>query len=370
MRAGDGRRESRMDRREEARPAQAGARVDVKKEVAQMLLEAMQAGDTPWQKPWSATAMRPTNLATANGYRGINRCLLGLAGGAIASRTGIADGRWATYRQAAAHGWQVRKGERGTGIVKVVELGADREVQNAEGSRGARGESGEERSDRSRFVLRRYVVFNAQQMDGVPEMEVASGQAFDPMDRAAAVIEALKAKTGLIVVHGGNDACYVPSLDEVRLPHRRSFRDERSYRLCALHEAGHSTLSPKRLDRREALGQKWGDEAYAMEELRAELCSVFCHAELAVGSGASGRSSSDMFSMGDAHIANHAAYLKHWLHAIRADPMAIFTAAKDAELMADYMLGIEREFSAMARHEQWIAEYESVESERKAERDR
>lgn len=338
-------------------------RVDVKAQVAKLMIEAMLASETPWQKPWSATAMRPTNLTTQNGYRGINRCLLGLAGGAIASRTGIADPRWATFKQAAAQGWWVRKGERGTGIVKVVELGGDGEGRGADVPRESAGGGGpEERSDRKRFVLRRYVVFNAQQMEGVPEMEVASGPAFDPMDKAAAVIEALKAKTGLIVVHGGNDACYVPSLDEVRLPHRKSFKDEHAYRLCALHEAGHSTLSPNRLHRREALGHKWGDEAYAMEELRAELCSVFCHAELSAGSGVASSASADMFSMGQAHIANHAAYLRHWVRAIRSDPMAIFTAAKDAELMADYMLGMEREFSAMGRHADWFAEYESAEA--------
>ena len=89
-------------------------RIDVKSEVARTLIDAMERGDTPWQKPWSAQALRPTNPTSDNGYRGINRLLLALSG--------RADPRWMTYQQAQAKGWQVRRGEKGTAIVKLVEL--------------------------------------------------------------------------------------------------------------------------------------------------------------------------------------------------------------------------------------------------------
>ena len=72
------------------------------------------------------------------------------------------------------------------------------------------------------FSLRRYAVFNAEQIDGVPPLK-ASETLFDPVSKAEAVIPAIKEKTDLLVVHGGTDACYVPASDEIRLPTKSHF---------------------------------------------------------------------------------------------------------------------------------------------------
>jgi antirestriction protein ArdC len=305
------------------------ARVDVKSQVAQALIEAMERGDTPWQKPWHAQAMRPMNPTSNNAYRGINRILLALSG--------RADPRWMTYQQAQANKWQVRKGERGTPIVKLVEVAPkDSAVENS----GSPAES-----PRRSFVLRRYTVFNTQQIDGVPELGAPAPLDFNPVEKAEAVIAALKEQTGLIVVHGGSQACYVPSLDEVRLPPKSAFKSVHDYYASAMHEAAHSTLSVKRLNRTEALSQKWGDEAYAVEELRAEICSAILAAETGVPTT-------------QTHIDNHGAYLRSWIKAVASDPMAIFSAAKDAEAMAGYMLGLEKQRTALDEHKEWIEDYE------------
>jgi antirestriction protein ArdC len=168
----------------------AAQRMSVKHEVAQKIIDAMKTGDTPWQKPWRASAMKPINGVTDNAYRGINRVLLGLAGQAWS------DSRWVTFQQAAANGWQVRRGEKGQMIVKVVDLmspdrtarsgtgevsgaaGAGSEGQGADASQ----ESGQSEQP-SRFALKRYFVFNAQQVDGMPPMPEATGQTeFDPVN--------------------------------------------------------------------------------------------------------------------------------------------------------------------------------------------
>jgi antirestriction protein ArdC len=312
-------------------------RVDVKSDIARTLIEAMQRGDTPWQKPWSAQAMRPINPTSNNAYRGINRILLALSG--------RDDPRWMTYQQAHANKWQVRRGEKGTQIVKLVELSPRDASQGADaGGQGAE-QGGEEQ--RRAFALKRYTVFNAQQIDGVPEPQAASALEFDPIERAEAVMEALREQTGLLVVHKGSQACYMPELDEVRLPPKKKFNSVYDYYATALHEGAHSTLHAKRLDRKEALGKKWGDEAYAVEELRAEICSALLAAETGV-------------PMSQAHIENHAAYLKHWVKVVAADPMAIFSAAKDADLMASYMLGLEKQRTGMAAHDEWVNEYDNA----------
>ena len=323
---------------EEGKGSADAARADVKNEVARAVIEAMEAGNTPWQRPWSASAMRPMNPITGNAYRGINRILLGLA----------ASGRsnhFMTYRQAADKGWQVRQGAKGTMIVKVVEMGR-------EGSAAApeREEAASEEPGRAPRALRRYWVFNADQIDGIPAAEKQPQEpAFKPVERAEALMQALIEKTGLLVMHGTFEPCYIPSRDEIRLPHREAFNQSGAwgYHSVALHEAAHSSLHERRMNRREAIGKRWGDQAYALEELRAEICSAILASETGV-------------PMSAASIANHASYLSSWVKAIEGDPMAIFTAAKDAELMAEYLLALEASLRVDRHHTEWFCEYETV----------
>lgn len=310
---------------------------DVKSEIARTLIEAMARGETPWQKPWNAQTLRPTNPTSGNGYRGINRLLLAMSG--------RDDPRWMTYQQAQANKWQVRRGEKGMAIVKLVELSPN---QGAEA--GVDAESRQEAGGlRRAFALRRYTVFNAQQIEGVPELEAPAPLEFDPVERAESVMAALQEKTGLVVVHKCAHACYIPDLDEIRLPPKKKFNSVYDYYVTAMHEGAHSTLHAKRLDRKEALSKKWGDEAYAVEELRAEICSAILAAETGV-------------PMSQAHIDNHAAYLQSWLKVVAADPMAIFSAARDAEHMAGYMLDLEKQRTAIGQHQEWIAGYDNVRS--------
>jgi antirestriction protein ArdC len=361
-------------------------RVNVKSQVAQMLIDAMERGDTPWQRPWDAqqgSPMSAMNPTTGNAYKGVNRILLAIAG------AGFGSNHWMTYQQAAAKGWNVRKGEKGTMIVKVVEFdredragqaglgGRDAGSQgagggwsgNRSGKRGGNieGQSGhgnggsKEQGDQDRkaFALRRYFVFNAEQIEGMPQPEAEAGntESVSVAEKAEAVIAAMKERTGLLVIHGGDKAFYSPKLDEVRIPAKRSFRSEYDYFSTIFHEFSHSTLHEKRLNRTNAIGQKWGDSAYALEELRAEIASAI----LSDSTGLSARCSPESMK---AHVENHSAYLKSWIKAIEKDPMAVFSAAKDAEAMAEYVLEQERLFTALAPHKEWVAEYERVASQK------
>ncbi len=327
-------------------------RIDVKHEVAQRLIEAMEQGNTPWQKPWGATAMRPTNPTTNNVYKGINRILL--------SMSGYSSNLFLTYQQAAEKGWQVKKGEKGTMIVKVVEWSRDGSGKGGSGqdtgsaSPGGDAGAGQRSADRDQnksFALKRYFVFNAEQIEGFPMPESQPDKAFETVEKAEGVVEALKEKTGLMVIHGGDKAVYVPSLHEIRLPPRKSFLTEYDYFSTNLHECCHATLHEKCLNRSDAIGKRWGDAAYALEELRAEIGSAILCAE----TGVSARVSPEHVAR---HTEHHAAYLRSWIKAIQNDPMAIFSAAKDADRIAEYLLGLERERSAMAPHREWVEDYQ------------
>jgi len=326
-------------------------RVDVKAQVARTLIEAMERGDTPWQKPWRAESLRPANASTGNAYKGANRWLLALSG--------RSTNLWMTYRQAAEKGWQVRKGEKGTMIVKVVEVdrGGDGKEQGEGDAAGEARGAGKGKG----VALRRYWVFNADQVDGMPAAEEPAREPFEPIARAESVMEALKARTGLSIVHGGSAAFYSPQHDRVALPPRVAFDDPYSYFSTALHEGAHSTLHRKRMDRSDALAKKWGDEAYAMEELRAEMCSALVYAELAVGD------ESMRLKQTPEHLESHAAYLRHWVSALSRDPMAIFSAAKDAEKMADYLLALERDHASSKGNEEWLADYDRAWDAERAE---
>lgn len=317
-----------------------GGKLDVKSEVAKTLIEAMKEGRTPWQKPWSASAMRAMNPTSGNAYKGVNRILLSLSG--------RDDPRWMTYQQASQAGWQVRRGERGSPIVKLVEVarGSANEAGPMAGEGGGEASDGAPGKDGKAFALRRYTVFNASQIDGVPALEEqAPASEFATITRAESMLCALK-ETGLRVIHGGNQACYIPDRDEIRMPPRKAFHSVYDYYGTILHEGAHSTLHESRMDRREALSKRWGNEAYSLEELRAEICSAILASETGV-------------PISESHIRNHAAYLNSWIANLSRDPMAIFSAAKDAEAMAAYLLALEAKFVAAASVKDWVADYDT-----------
>ena len=303
-------------------------KIDVKSEVARTLIEAMKNNNTPWQKPWSTQAMLPMNPTSGNAYRGINRLLLSLSG--------RSDPRWMTYQQASKEGWQVMRGEKGTPIIKLVEL-----------SPGEPSKPEAEIQQQKRFALKRYTVFNAEQIEGPAPFEAPKPLLEgETIARAEGVMEALK-QTGLSILYGGSQAFYSPAMDEIHMPSKSAFHSIYDLYSTLLHEGAHSTLHSKRMNRTEAIAKQWGDEAYALEELRAEICSAILAAETGVP-----RSQSN--------IDNHAQYLNAWIKSLTKHPVALFSAAKDAELMATYMLSLEAKLSANAKHADWVAEYDTA----------
>ncbi|SHN40532.1 Antirestriction protein ArdC [Duganella sacchari] len=311
-------------------------KTDVKSEVARTLIEAMKQNNTPWQKPWNSQALLPMNPTSGNAYRGINRLLLSLSG--------RSDPRWMTYQQASTEGWQVRRGEKGSHIIKLVELSPG---HASDGEQAAEPGSSTDAHQQKRFALKRYTVFNAEQIEGLTPFEAPSPLAeSETIARAERVMEALR-QTGLSIAYSGNQAFYSPALDKIQMPPKASFHSTYDLYSTLLHEGAHSTLHVKRMNRTEAISKQWGDEAYALEELRAEICSAILAAETGVP-----RSQSN--------IDNHAQYLNAWIKSLTKHPMALFSAAKDAELMSAYMLNLEAKLTAQVAHQDWIAEYDQA----------
>lgn len=275
--------------------------------VTQRIIAALEAGTPPWQCPWRRVGAdaRPANATTGRPYRGVNVLLLNVQ----AMSCGYRSSRWLTYQQARAADAYVRKGEQGTLIVFFKM----REVDKASHPQ----EDGD--ADRRLVpLLKAFTVFNVDQVDGLPDdlmpapMEPGS---WEPLDAA----EHILTESGATVQHGGSKAFYAPGPDLIQLPPRAAFDCSGDYYATALHELTHWTGHPSRCNR--PLGRRQGIDAYAFEELVAEMGSAF----LSDYCGLIGR-------------VQHASYIASWLHALRNDKRLIFTAASQAQKAADYLL--------------------------------
>ena len=277
---------------------------DLYQAVTNRIIAALEAGTPPWICPWTDHGAPPSNLATGKPYRGINVLMLGIE----AMERGYADHRWVTFRQANELGARIRAGEHGTPIVFFTLKEVD--------DRPARDADTE--STRVVPLLRSYTVFNASQLEFLPERFAL--RAPPPVWQPIAEAEQLIHETGAVIRHGGNRAFYRPADDIIQMPPPAWFADTSAYYAVALHELTHWTGHPRRLDR--TLGRRHGIEAYAYEELVAEMGAAFLCAHV----GIPGR-------------LEHASYVSSWLDALRRDKRLIFTAAGAAQKAADYVLG-------------------------------
>lgn len=292
---------------------------DIYQEVTNTIIAELEQGAAPWVKPWkagscSAGAM-PYNAATGKRYRGVNIPLLM----AVAARYDAPA--FVTFKQALELGGHVRKGERGTTVVFWKFL----QVTKAGDTSAPDVDAAPELVP----MARAYTVFNIAQCDG---LQLRTVEAPKPINAGArsAELELAIANTGAAIAHGGDSAFYRSATDSIQLPNFEQFRDASNYYATAFHELAHWSGHESRLARK--LGNRFGSDAYAAEELIAELTAAFLCAEHGV-----------------AGELRHAGYLASWLKVLRNDKRAIFTAASKAQQSADYLnAAMERQSLALA----------------------
>ncbi len=287
-----------------------GDRTNLYSEITDKIIAELEAGRVPWVQPWGTTAAKaplglPKNASTDRQYSGINVLLLW---GAVIER-GFSGQSWLTFRQALSLGGNIRKGERGTTVVY-----ADRFVPEDE-KRRAR-ETGEDAQ--AIPFLKRFTVFNTDQCENLPE-DVATGAPPVPAGLIEPRVEALIAATGTDFHIGGNRAFYVPAHDYVQVPPPQAYFEPINWHRTALHELGHASGAPHRLNR--DFSGSFGSKKYAFEELIAEINAAFCCA-----------------SLGITPTVRHADYIGSWLEVLREDNRAIVRAASQASKAADWLL--------------------------------
>lgn len=279
---------------------------DTYQTVTDAIIRQLEAGVRPWAPRWEGGGVPPLPLRS-NGepYRGVN--VLVLWGAAMDK--GYTQRRWLTFNQARDLGAGVRKGEKASPVVYFNRI--TREQENP-----ATGDL----EERAIPFARLYSVFNVEQVDGLgPDwFETPRERSGGPEPIAAA--EAFFDAVGAEVRHGGGRAFYAPGPDRIQLPVLADFSDAEAFYATRAHETVHWTGHESRNAR--TFGKRFGDNAYAVEELVAEVGAAFLCADL--GLAAEPRE-------------DHASYLDNWLQVLKADKRAIFTAAGAAQAACDFI---------------------------------
>lgn len=292
----------------DAQPA--AGRASLYTEITERIIAELEAGRLPWVQPWGTSSTTaplglPRNVASGRTYSGIN--VLILWGAVFAG--GFSGQTWLTYRQALSLGGNVRRGERGTTVVYADRFVPDRERRRAR-------EDGDEAQPI--HFLKRFTVFNTDQCEGLSE-DIALAPPPIPAGLILPRAEALIRASGVEVRIGGDRAFYHLQRDYIQVPPPQAFFEPVNWHRTALHELGHSSGHPKRLNR--DLSGAFGSQKYAFEELVAEVASAFLCAALGI-----------------VPTVRHADYIGAWLEVLREDDRAIVRAASLASRASDYLL--------------------------------
>lgn len=265
--------------------------------ITERILEALAKGVVPWRKPWRTEA--PKNLVTGREYRGVNVLLL--------QSQPFESPHWLTFNQARDLRGTVKRGERGTPIVFW-------KITKDEDSSGKVSKN---------FLLRYFTVFNVAQCEGIEAPPAVERRSFNPIETCEEVLGSYFVPPS--IVHGGFQACYVPSEDEVRMPPRDRFVSAEEYYSTLFHELAHSTGAAHRLARKGVVDpSRFASHTYSFEELVAECGSAFLAAHTGIA---------------PATLENSAAYIASWAKKLRSEPRWIVEAAGHASRAADLILG-------------------------------
>lgn len=289
--------------------------MEERKKLVEKIIDNMKNGYVMPKPDWNREAFPDTrirNPVSGARYHGINMVRLYIE----TLEKGYTDGRWMTYKQAQSEGWQVKKGEQGVRCEKYIF------TKQVEEENPDTGEMEKKTIRLTKPMVNTFVVFNASQIEGIPEQEVAALEPLKP-DEILEMAELFQRSSACpIREEDQNRAYYSPGRDEIVLPNRNAFLDSQSFLATQLHEMVHSTGHPDRLNR--PLAGMFGSPGYAMEELRAELGAFFIQTDLNL-------------QFDTQHFNSHTQYLESWIGALEKDPNELFRAISDAQKASDFL---------------------------------
>lgn len=286
--------------------------------VTDRICQLMEQGIIPWNRPWATAATMGWSGQDGHAYSLLNQFLLADPQKKYKDFEEMLEdisGEWVTFKQALDRGGKVKKGEHGRRVVffKMV---------------NKKDEDGNE-TDELFPVITWSTVFKISQCEGIEQKFHTDADKlydFNADQTADEVANSYAAREGVTIkfVHG-NEACYIPAFDTVKMPLPEQFEDSAEYYSTLFHELVHSTGHQKRLNRIKTAAAH-GKEEYSVEELVAEIgaASILCTLGIETAST----------------FRNSAAYIQNWLKALKNDKKMIVTASSRAEKAIKMIFGI------------------------------
>ena len=271
--------------------------------VADAVIRQIESGNVlPWRRPWAS--IPACNPISGTVYSGVNARIL-------------PPTQYATFNQLNQCGIRVKEGSKAWPVVYA-------------GSFNPKDEKGEPKKDdegKAIFCItwKRFSVFSRDcwDMSGADEktlriLHLTEKQLTQqkPGPEMAEKIIAIPHEKGI------GEPCYVPAIDQIRMPEREKFEKLDYFFRVYFHELGHWTGHSKRLARLK--GSEFGSVPYAKEELIAELCA----STLAQITGVDSHDLPDMTP----------AYIKNWASVIGKDPNIILQASGPAQKAAEFIM--------------------------------
>lgn len=275
--------------------------------VTDRIIEQLESGVIPWEKPWTGVRSGAFNRVSKKSYSLLNQMLL------------KHEGEYATFKQWSDLGGKIRKGAKSEIVVfwKILPVVEEQE----DGTKVVK-----------QIPLLKYInVFHISQVDGVEPLAQEKLNDIEPIEQAESILQDYWTREHIAVEHiKGNKAFYSPMRDMIQLPLFEQFKDANEYYSTAFHESVHSTMKETRCNRAEERKDKivaFGSEEYSKEELVAELGSATIMNMIGIETRKSFR--------------NSTAYIQSWLKVLRNDVKFIVSASSKAEKAVNYILNIE-----------------------------
>jgi len=274
--------------------------------ITDKIIESLEKGVIPWQKPWQGQEYEPKNLISKKTYSGINFFLLSMAN--------YQQPYFITFKQAKDLGGNVKEGEKGWPVIFFKKVA---EKKNQQGATEKDGYA----------MLRYYTVFNVDQCENIdpqkiPYLQILDALEFNPIEQAEKIIDGYKGKPK--IESRENRAFYKPFTDVINMPAKESFESSEFYYAILFHEMTHSTGAEKRLNREGITDPiNHGSHKYSKEELIAELGSAFLCSKAGI----------------DNTIENSVGYIGHWLEVLKSKDNAkwIIEAGSKAQKAVNFI---------------------------------
>ena len=266
--------------------------------ITNRIIEKLEAGTVPWQKPWSGGSW-PKNVVSKKEYRGVNSFVLGCSE--------FSSPYWGTFKQISDLGGTITKGQHGSPVLFYtwLEDKSDFEVE------------------RKIPFMRFYKVWNLEQTTGVDMSKVPVAVVLndnEKLDMCESIIKNMPLRPEIKFKEAR--AYYSPTLDIVNMPRMETFKDSESYYSTIYHELGHSTGHKSRLARKDFDGNCFGSDSYSKEELVAELTASFLMSVCGIENKT---------------IDNSASYIQSWIRKFKNYKNLLISASSQAQKAFDFI---------------------------------